>query len=52
LFVSPVSGIAPLLVTADASGSSDPDGTIVSYRFDFGDGAVAGPQAEMGASQT
>ena len=52
MFVSPVSGIAPLLVTADASGSSDPDGTIVSYRFDFGDGAVAGPQTEPTASHT
>src|SRR6185369_6374315 len=34
-----------LLVTADASGSTDDDATpIVSYRFDFGDGTVVGPQ--------
>ena len=36
---------APLSAMADASGSSDPDGSIVSYRFDFGDGTIVGPQA-------
>src|SRR5205807_334907 len=39
LTVTPTSGISPLQVTADASGSTDPDATpIVAYRFDFGDG--------------
>ncbi|MHA1813188.1 MAG: PKD domain-containing protein [Candidatus Thorarchaeota archaeon] len=32
-------GTAPLEVTFDISGSSDPDGEIVSFTFDFGDGA-------------
>lgn len=32
------SGKAPLLVTFDSSGSTDPDGTIVGYSWDFNDG--------------
>jgi len=32
------SGDAPLTVTFDISSSYDPDGTIVSYELDFGDG--------------
>ena len=49
LTVQPPDGTAPLTVTADASGSMDLDGTIVSYHFDFGDGAVVGPQAAPSA---
>ena len=37
---SPTSGNAPLSVSFNASASSDPDGTIVSYSWDFGDGAT------------
>ncbi len=35
---SPVSGNAPLLVTVNANPSNDPDGSIVSYVWDYGDG--------------
>ncbi|MCB1691244.1 MAG: S8 family serine peptidase [Pseudomonadales bacterium] len=39
------SGIAPLDVAFDATASSDPDGRIVTWRWDFGDGSAStGPQ--------
>ena len=38
---SPLSGTAPLAVTFDGRGSSDPDGTISSYSWSFGDGFTA-----------
>ncbi len=44
LVVQPATGSAPLSVTANASTSRDPDGNIVSYTFDFGDGTTVGPQ--------
>ena len=38
---TPTSGNAPLTVTLDGSGSTDPDGdTISDYTFDFGDGTA------------
>ena len=41
---TPSTGTAPLAVAFDGSGSSDPDGSIVSYAWTFGDGAsAAGP---------
>jgi PKD repeat protein len=37
---SPTSGVAPLAVTFSGAGSSDPDGSIASYAWNFGDGAT------------
>jgi PKD repeat protein len=43
---SSTAGAAPLSVTFDGSGSNDPDGSIVQYLWDFGDGTTAtGPLA-------
>lgn len=38
---SPTSGPAPLSVTFKGDGSSDPDGFIASYDWDFGDGTFS-----------
>ncbi len=37
---TPGQGSAPLTVSFDASGSYDPDGSVTSYRWSFGDGAT------------
>lgn len=37
---TPTSGKAPLTVSVDASASTDDDGTITDYAWDFGDGAT------------
>jgi len=36
----PATGNAPLMVTADATGSVDPEGQLALYVFNFGDGTV------------
>jgi fibronectin type 3 domain-containing protein len=37
---NPTNGVAPLVVNFDASASSDTDGTIVNYSWDYGDGTT------------
>ncbi|MEJ2600854.1 MAG: PKD domain-containing protein [Anaerolineales bacterium] len=37
----PDSGAAPLTVQFNSDGSSDPDGTITAYAWDFGDGSIS-----------
>lgn len=39
---SPTGGFAPLVVAFSGTGSSDPDGTISSYSWNFGDGSSGG----------
>src|SRR5204863_90279 len=41
LTATPLSGVEPLVVDFSGAGSQDPDGHIVSYQFDFGDGSSA-----------
>jgi len=38
---TPAKGLVSLAVAVDGGGSSDPDGTITGYRWNFGDGATA-----------
>ncbi|MFY9913412.1 MAG: PKD domain-containing protein [Nocardioidaceae bacterium] len=53
LTLTPSSGTAPLQTTADASGSTDPQGRALTYAFDFGDGtAQVGPQSSPTANHT
>ena len=47
----PVSGDMPLMVTFDAGGSRDADGSIASYQWSFGDGS-SGSGAVVGHTYT
>jgi WD40 repeat protein len=40
--LSPTQGLAPLTVTLDATGSTDPDGTITGYRWEVDGQTLAG----------
>jgi len=42
---TPTSGPAPLTVNFSSAGSSDPDGSIASYSWNFGDGSAASNSA-------
>ena len=46
LSADPVSGVVPLTVNFDATGSTYTDGDIVSYEWDFGDGSA--PRSDVG----
>jgi hypothetical protein len=50
--VTPASGTAPLVVTADASGSTGGAFGISTYTFDFGDWTMVGPQLSASATDT
>ena len=39
LSATPTTGVAPLTVSFDGSASTDPDGTVTSWAWSFGDGA-------------
>jgi len=52
LAIASSSGVAPISFTANAGGSTDSDGPIVSYTFNFGDGTIVGPQASPAVAHT
>jgi PKD repeat protein len=47
---SPTSGTVPLTTSLSSSGSYDPDGTIVAYEWNFGDGSA--PASGVSTSHT
>jgi PKD repeat protein len=48
----PTSGLAPLTVNLSSAGSHDPDGTIVSYLWNFGDSTYPPEQTEANPVHT
>jgi len=51
LSADPTSGDAPLIVEFDAGASTDSDGEIVQYKFDFDGDAVADLEADQSSAQ-
>ena len=49
---TPHQGVAPLAVSFDASGSTDPDGDPLSFTFDFGDGTPTVTQSNPRIAHT
>ena len=43
----PTNGVAPVMVAFDATSSTDSDGTIVAYAWDFGDGSNSAGASPM-----
>ncbi|NUP53310.1 MAG: PKD domain-containing protein [Catenulispora sp.] len=52
LILTPATGVAPLAVTLDASGSVAGTSAIASYAFDFGDGTGIGAQSDSRVRHT
>lgn len=52
LSLDPPSGQVPFVVVADASSSFDPDGTISTYAFEWGDGSAITSGTASSASHT
>ncbi|MBI1743683.1 PKD domain-containing protein [Candidatus Acetothermia bacterium] len=44
IVATPIQGVAPLTVQFDGSKSVDPDGTVTSYKWDFGDNSTGSGQ--------
>ena len=51
LNLAPATGNAPLMVTADASGSVDPEGQMAYYQFNYGDNVVRTAQDPVSTHQ-
>jgi PKD repeat protein len=49
---SPAGPLEGTSVSFDASGSTDPDGAVVSFAWDWGDGTISGPSSSATAAHT
>jgi PKD repeat protein len=49
---TPTSGVAPLAVNLSSAGSNDPDGSIVGYSWNFGDGTATSTVASPAHTYT